>query len=109
MHTDLLAENNHNHNHSNQHSESRSTEEAAVLPPTYAALPSTKLEEEPNPFEQSFEGATIIEKHALSSVQSIDHPALDAFKSETNQWGSLRSGILLPSMLTEPVGKRTIT
>ncbi|KAI9267469.1 hypothetical protein BY458DRAFT_511907 [Sporodiniella umbellata] len=33
-----------------------STEEN-ILPPTYARLPATKLEEEPNPFERSFEGA----------------------------------------------------
>ncbi|KAG1041247.1 hypothetical protein G6F43_012125 [Rhizopus delemar] len=31
------------------------TEQETVLPPTYAKLPTIKLEEEPNPFEESFE------------------------------------------------------
>jgi hypothetical protein len=98
--TELLAENNNNNNHS----ESNSAEKAA-LPPTYAALPTTKLDEEPNPFEQSFEGATMIKKHALPNVQSMDYPTtLNAIKSD-NQWDSLKSGILSPSMLTGPVGK----
>ncbi|KAI8978471.1 hypothetical protein BDB01DRAFT_800021 [Pilobolus umbonatus] len=44
-----------------------STEEAA-FPPTYASLPTTKLEEEPNPFEESFEVATIKEVPPATSV-----------------------------------------
>ncbi|KAI9245994.1 hypothetical protein BY458DRAFT_446985 [Sporodiniella umbellata] len=34
------------------------SEKVTDLPPTYATLPTIKLEEELNPFDQSFEGAT---------------------------------------------------
>ncbi|KAG1057627.1 hypothetical protein G6F46_009572 [Rhizopus delemar] len=49
------------------------------LPPTYATLPTTKLEEEPNPFEQSFQGATHIipplppeKEHGQVMIQKVD-------------------------------------
>lgn len=63
------------------------------LPTTYATLPpTTKLEEEPNPFEQSFE------KIKLSSVKQPPQP---------ERWDSLRSGILSPSMLAGPPTQTT--
>ncbi|KAI8076502.1 uncharacterized protein B0P05DRAFT_546125 [Gilbertella persicaria] len=91
---ELLAEN----------SRSGSTSEEAVFPPTYAALPTTKLEEEPNPFEQSFEGATKpVSITKLPSVHTIEIPKparVDALME--SRWDTLRSGVLSPSMLAGP-------
>ncbi|KAI9498887.1 hypothetical protein BDB00DRAFT_967925 [Zychaea mexicana] len=65
------------------------------LPPTYATLPrTTKLEEEPNPFEQSFS------KPVLPPVSSIESPGIRT----TAMWDSLRAGPLSPSMLLGPAG-----
>ncbi|KAI7859347.1 hypothetical protein BDC45DRAFT_531242 [Circinella umbellata] len=70
------------------------------LPPTYATLPrTTKLEEEPNPFEQSFS------KPVLPPVSSIESPGLH----KTTLWDSLRAGPLSPSMLLGPAGNKQRT
>ncbi|GAN03997.1 hypothetical protein MAM1_0053c03453 [Mucor ambiguus] len=102
---DLLAENSYN---TDGQSGPSSTEEA-VFPPTYAALPTTKLEEEPNPFEQSFES---IEKSQAKQQLPTDLP--NARRMETSyinnedEWdSSLRSGILSPSMLSRPIHTNT--
>ncbi|KAI7907160.1 uncharacterized protein BX663DRAFT_495031 [Cokeromyces recurvatus] len=86
----------------NSEESSGSSAEESIFPPTYAALPTTKLEEEPNPFEQSFKGATTtIKKHILPSVNTMDSP-INRLDELNNQWNSLRSGILSPSMLNGP-------
>ncbi|CEG69755.1 Putative Activating transcription factor, other eukaryote [Rhizopus microsporus] len=60
--------------------------EEAVLPPTYAKLPTTKLEEEPNPFEQSFEGATkAAEIMPLPPERIIPDPMLDTTRNANNK------------------------
>ena len=70
------------------------------LPSTYATLPrTTKLEEEPNPFEQSFS------KPVLPPVSSIESPGLQ----KTTLWDSLRAGPLSPSMLLGPAGNKQRT
>ncbi|KAI9267301.1 hypothetical protein EDC94DRAFT_23466 [Helicostylum pulchrum] len=85
-----------------------SSAEGAVFLPTYAPLPTTKLEEEPNPFEQSFESTVKMQKTTtntttkLPSVKSIDNPKPTRLDALENQWDSLRSGILSPSMLPGP-------
>ncbi|GAA5815088.1 hypothetical protein MFLAVUS_008594 [Mucor flavus] len=84
-----------------------SSAEGAVFLPTYASLPTTKLEEEPNPFEQSFESTVKMQKTTttttkLPSVKSIDNPKPTRLDALENQWDSLRSGILSPSMLPGP-------
>lgn len=80
-------------------------------------LPTTKLEEEPNPFEQSFEATTKIPSPTnqqqkipvLPSANSIDNPKLDRLNVMENQWDSLRSGILSPSMLPGPAATTATT
>lgn len=89
--TDLLAD----------HSGLSSAEETVFLP-TYSSLPTTKLEEEPNPFEQSFESTNIMQKPILPSVKSMDNPKPTRLDALENQWDSLRTGILSPSMLPGP-------
>ncbi|ORX86025.1 hypothetical protein K493DRAFT_307148 [Basidiobolus meristosporus CBS 931.73] len=74
--------------------------------------PSSKLDQEPNPFEQSFssvsgtEGPTssaVTSKSILPSIANIDTPQAP---TDMNSWGaqSLRSGPLSPSMLLGPQG-----
>ncbi|CAO3621590.1 unnamed protein product [Mucor hiemalis] len=75
-----------------------SSAEEAVFLPTYATLPTTKLEEEPNPFEQSFEATTA----KIPKLPSIDN------RLNGMEWDSLRSGILSPSMLPGPTGRRPV-
>ncbi|KAI9362677.1 hypothetical protein BD770DRAFT_381546 [Pilaira anomala] len=108
---DLLAEKSH-HNQSGT-----SSAEETVFLPTYTSLPTTKLEEEPNPFEQSFESTVKMQKTAITtklpSAKSIDNPKPTRLDALENQWDSLRSGILSPSMLPGPTttaatGRRTI-
>ncbi|CAO3697821.1 unnamed protein product [Rhizopus stolonifer] len=95
--------------------------------PPMAVLPlnsSAKLDQEPNPFEQSFSGAQMSEKDkkenklTLPPVASITSPAMPMAapagnpiigggvlpKEVTNQftWDSLRTGPLSPSMLQGP-------
>ncbi|KAI9469797.1 MAG: hypothetical protein EXX96DRAFT_654234 [Benjaminiella poitrasii] len=100
-------------NSSNNNSEESSGSSAgeAVFLPTYAALPTTKLEEEPNPFEQSFKGATTTttsnkKYRVLPSVETMNTPTsinrLGQLMKGNEQWDSLRSGILSPSMLNGP-------
>ncbi|KAG2194872.1 hypothetical protein INT47_002666, partial [Mucor saturninus] len=79
-----------------------SSAEETVFLPTYASLPTTKLEEEPNPFEQSFESTNIMQKPILPSVKSMDNPKPTRLDALENQWDSLRTGILSPSMLPGP-------
>ncbi|EPB84110.1 hypothetical protein HMPREF1544_09098 [Mucor circinelloides 1006PhL] len=107
---DLLAENSYN----NDGQSGPSSAEEAVLPPTYAALPTTKLEEEPNPFEQSFE--SVEKSQAQQQQQQQEHlPNLPnvqtmeaAYTNDGNEWdSSLRSGILSPSMLNQPAHTNT--
>ncbi|CDH55452.1 hypothetical protein RO3G_05746 [Lichtheimia corymbifera JMRC:FSU:9682] len=81
---------------------------ADSLPPTYASLPqTTKLEEEPNPFEQSFSSSRVTSKDTLRPVlpplASIDSPTRGlSFRKDELIWDSLRTGPLSPSMLTGP-------
>ncbi|KAI7877050.1 hypothetical protein K492DRAFT_172026 [Lichtheimia hyalospora FSU 10163] len=79
---------------------------ADSLPPTYASLPqTTKLEEEPNPFEQSFSSSRITSKETLRlpPLASIDSPTRGLnFRKDELIWDSLRTGPLSPSMLTGP-------
>lgn len=90
--------------------------------PPMAVLPlnsSTKLDQEPNPFEQSFSGASVEDKASaikLPPVASITSPAVKAAsvtpvigggilpKEVSNQfnWDTLRTGPLSPSMLQGP-------
>ncbi|KAI9007012.1 hypothetical protein CLU79DRAFT_778836, partial [Phycomyces nitens] len=87
--------------------------------PPMAVLPlnsSSKLDQEPNPFEKSFSGAAVVEKKdkepkpTLPPVASITSPAISLIgsgvlpKEVTNQfgWESLRTGPLSPSMLQGP-------
>ncbi|KAG2233318.1 hypothetical protein BDF21DRAFT_368756 [Thamnidium elegans] len=90
--------------------------------PPMAVLPlnsSTKLDQEPNPFEQSFSGASVEDKAnsiKLPPVASITSPAVKAAsvvpvigggilpKEVSNQfnWDTLRTGPLSPSMLQGP-------
>ncbi|KAI9319489.1 hypothetical protein BX666DRAFT_2025782 [Dichotomocladium elegans] len=85
------------------------------IPPTYATLPqSTKLEEEPNPFERSFssdineEVATVYSNNGtrpiLPPLAAIDSPTMHGslFRKDELVWDSLRTGPLSPSMLTGP-------
>lgn len=68
--------------------------------PPMAVLPlnsSSKLDQEPNPFEQSFSGATATTKPILPPVSSITSPA--PLQHEVN---TLRTGPLSPSMLAGP-------
>ncbi|KAI9270901.1 hypothetical protein EDC94DRAFT_512212 [Helicostylum pulchrum] len=87
-----------------------------------AVLPlnsSTKLDQEPNPFEQSFSGVSVEDKASsikLPPVASITSPAVKAAsvtpvigggilpKEVSNQfnWDTLRTGPLSPSMLQGP-------
>ncbi|KAI7866606.1 hypothetical protein BDF14DRAFT_1810649 [Spinellus fusiger] len=81
-----------------------------------AVLPlnsSSKLDQEPNPFEQSFSGAAEKkdkEKPMLPPVASMTSPAVSLIgggvlpKEVTNQftWDTLRTGPLSPSMLQGP-------
>ncbi|KAK4511094.1 uncharacterized protein ATC70_012305 [Mucor velutinosus] len=106
---DLLAENSYN---TDGHSGPSSAEEA-VFPPTYAALPTTKLEEEPNPFEQSFES---VEKSQTKQQQQQQRPAdlpnvqtmETSYINNENEWdSSLRPDILSPSMLSRPIHTNT--
>ncbi|KAI7882680.1 hypothetical protein K492DRAFT_57953 [Lichtheimia hyalospora FSU 10163] len=65
-----------------------------------AVLPlnsSSKLDQEPNPFEQSFSGVTATTKPVLPPVSSITSPA--PLQHEVN---TLRTGPLSPSMLPGP-------
>jgi hypothetical protein len=55
------------------------------------------LEEEPNPFEQSF---------TQLKLPSIDSSSVNT-SNNTNKWNSLRSGILSPSMLPGPTQTST--
>ncbi|KAI8976767.1 hypothetical protein BDB01DRAFT_306121 [Pilobolus umbonatus] len=93
-------------------------------PPIMAVLPlnsSTKLDQEPNPFEHSFSGATAsvemkerkdTSKLILPPVASITSPSLPPTvigggllpKDVTDQfsWDTLRTGPLSPSMLQGP-------
>ncbi|KAI8645204.1 hypothetical protein BD408DRAFT_411978 [Parasitella parasitica] len=88
---DLLVENSYNSGPS-------STEEAA-FPPTYAALPTAKLEEEPNPFEQSFESVEMSknQQHQHGKVQIMETSSID---DESGWISNLKSGILPPPMLS---------
>lgn len=82
------------------------------LPPTYAALPkTTKLDEEPNPFEQSFNAAQRILSETKSTAKPTLPPVADLespsrgilFKQEPDaSWDSLRAGPLSPTMLLGP-------
>ncbi|CEP13628.1 hypothetical protein [Parasitella parasitica] len=99
---DLLAENSYSDNPSGP-----SSTEEAVFPPTYAALPTTKLEEEPNPFEQSFES---LEK---SKIQLRKHNKAQlmetSYASNQNEWDSKSESIILPpSMLSRPTKTNTM-
>ncbi|KAL9541025.1 hypothetical protein MBANPS3_009356 [Mucor bainieri] len=106
---DLLAENSYN----TDGQSGPSSAEEAVFPPTYAALPTTKLEEEPNPFEQSFES---VEKNQTKQLQKQQRPTDmpnilrmgTSYINSENEWdSSLRSGILSPSMLSRPTHTNT--
>lgn len=84
------------------------------LPSTYAILPRTaKLDEEPNPFEQSFSSGIDKEDHSktlsdnnrriLPPLAAIDSPTRGVIsRKDEIIWDSLRSGPLSPSMLTGP-------
>ncbi|KAF1799880.1 hypothetical protein FB192DRAFT_1257159, partial [Mucor lusitanicus] len=84
--------------------------------PTYAALPTTKLEEEPNPFEQSFESVEKShtkqqqqqqQQHRPANLPNVQRVETSYINSE-NEWdSSLRSGILSPSMLSRPTHTNT--
>ncbi|CEG69756.1 Putative Activating transcription factor, other eukaryote [Rhizopus microsporus] len=70
--------------------------EEAVLPPTYAKLPTTKLEEEPNPFEQSFEGATkAAEIMPLPPERIIPDPMLDTTSKKMDCFNPICMNFLL--------------
>ncbi|CAO3648806.1 unnamed protein product [Mucor fragilis] len=111
---DLLAENSYNTDGTSV----PSSAEDAVFPPTYAALPTTKLEEEPNPFEQSFES---VEKSQTMQQQQQQQPQQQcpadlsnvqrmetSYSNDRDEWdSSLRSGILSPSMLSRPIYTNT--
>ncbi|KAI8378179.1 hypothetical protein EDC96DRAFT_493848 [Choanephora cucurbitarum] len=60
-------------------------EKEAVFPPVYSVLPTTKLEEEPNPFEESFEVAT----------EPVKDPVI------VNDTWHLKSGMISPSTLSD--------
>ena len=101
---DLLAENSYN----NDNQSGPSSAEEAAFPPTYAALPTTKLEEELNPFEQSFENIEDKQKqplqHNLPSLQMLE----TTYMNDENEWdSSSRSGILSPSMLSRATNTNT--
>ncbi|KAI9010828.1 hypothetical protein CLU79DRAFT_772855 [Phycomyces nitens] len=77
-------------------------------PPTYPPLPlTTKLDEEPNPFEQSFSipkaKTSPVARPILPPASSIVHPNGPG-KDAASQlaWDSLHSGSLSPSMLQGP-------
>ncbi|CDH51391.1 hypothetical protein RO3G_05746 [Lichtheimia corymbifera JMRC:FSU:9682] len=88
------------------------------LPSTYATLPrTTKLDEEPNPFEQSFSSGIDKEdnrtlgnnsnsnsnRRILPPLAAIDSPTRGVIsRKDEIIWDSLRSGPLSPSMLTGP-------
>lgn len=75
-------------------------EDQVLNDPPMAVLPlnsSSKLDQEPNPFEQSFSGATATTKPILPPVSSITSPA--PLQHEVN---TLRTGPLSPSMLAGP-------
>lgn len=101
---DLLAENSYN----NDNQSGPSSAEEAVFPPTYAALPTTKLEEELNPFEQSFEKVEDNQRqplqHNLPSLQMME----TSYMNNENEWdSSLRSDILSPSILSRVTNTNT--
>ena len=96
---------------------------AAANSPPMAVLPlnsSSKLDQEPNPFEQSFSGAAAAlevkedkpetSKPMLPSVASLTSPSIPLInsgvlpKDVSNQftWETLRTGPLSPSMLSGP-------
>jgi hypothetical protein len=100
----LLAENSYN----NDNQSGPSSAEEAVFPPTYAALPTTKLEEELNPFEQSFEKVEDNQRqplqHNLPSLQMME----TSYMNNENEWdSSLRSDILSPSILSRVTNTNT--
>lgn len=108
----MLAENSYN----TDGQSGPSSAEEAVFPPTYAALPTTKLEEEPNPFEQSFESVEKShtkqqqqqqQQHRPANLPNVQRVETSYINSE-NEWdSSLRSGILSPSMLSRPTHTNT--
>ncbi|CAO3678201.1 unnamed protein product [Rhizopus stolonifer] len=67
--------------------------EEANLPPTYAKLPATKLEEEPNLFEQSFEGATKIVPLPPETAQPIMFSTIVPHQSMLSKKNNLSSVI----------------
>ncbi|KAI8367301.1 hypothetical protein BD560DRAFT_371709 [Blakeslea trispora] len=78
-------------------------EKEAAFPPIYTVLPTTKLEEEPNPFEESFEGATEpIPPTKISPKIMMDTPLerTDVLFVE-DQWKCVGSGMLSPSIMTD--------
>ncbi|KAI8374323.1 uncharacterized protein BYT42DRAFT_400093 [Radiomyces spectabilis] len=86
------------------------------LPTTYAKLPkTTKLEEEPNPFEKSFsradsplnDGPCTNAKPMLPPVGSIASPSKSTVHSMV--WDSLQTGPSPPSMLQGPTDPSATT
>lgn len=101
----IMTENNQSNTNStmNISGPSSAEEQQAVFLPTYATLPTTKLEEEPNPFEQSFE--TTVKQSILPSVNTMETPHL----LHNNTWDSLKSSILSrPTQTTDNTSSNTI-
>lgn len=104
-------------NQSNGSAAPKFTENALPAPlPTIEQTPTrflqacSKLDLEPNPFEQSFGGLpssdtpgnAVSPKTVLPPVASIASPSLPPPAVETFNWDSLRAGPLSPSMLQGP-------